>query len=452
MASPQLSDNAGQNLGSFLSGGGSDMGILPREEQQQMVRESYKAGKESSAKQLKLADEIGDVEKSVSGLVPPTPAKLPEAPKETQTDPWKTFGSAAMFVSTLGSLMTRRPLTNGLNAAAGMLNAQRAGDDAEYKKQMDLYKVNTDNAFKQADFEMSTYKAIMENKTLSINAKKAQMAAVADAFKSENLSGVLANRGWGEGVKFVEAYDKQLERAKEADRKARGGEITLTPEALDKIADAVGRDGARINQFLGYGDRANKTAVLDRIAEKYPDADLAGLEAGYGGKQSELRALGTSAGKLTLAANALDSAIPVAQQALSGLDLSEFPSFNAFENYARKNTGDPNITKAYTALQAVISDYSGVIARGGQQTDSTRAAAREIVNENMAKGQIQGAFDIMQQESGNLKQAIQTTKKEAMGSDKPSSKAESADDSSNEKVINGVTYYNRGGGRWQIKE
>lgn len=218
MASPQLSSaESGQNLGSFLSGGGADMGILPREEQQKMVRESYREGKEASVKTNKIADQLGalaDQNEADGKMVPPKPAVRP-LPVQKHTDPWETFGSSAMFLSTLGSLMTRRPLTNGLNAAAGLLNAKRAGDDAEYQKQLELMKYNNEEAFKMADFELNTYKAIQENKNITVNARVAELGAASAAFKNLNLSAVLANRGVGEADKLIEALNKNNERAKE---------------------------------------------------------------------------------------------------------------------------------------------------------------------------------------------------------------------------------------------
>jgi hypothetical protein len=146
---------------------------------------------------------------------------------------------------------------------------------------------------------------------------------------------------------------------------------------------------------LGLTTRATnnpkKDAVDDLWAKMYPDDDIADIQANRSGTMQEERTTGAAAGRINMAANSLDKALPLLETAIKGVNLTDYPDLNSLENAVRKRTGDPKIVALNTAIQTVISDYSSLIARNGLSTDATRSAARELVNENMASGQL-GAF------------------------------------------------------------
>jgi hypothetical protein len=91
-------------------------------------------------------------------LIPETP-KMTEGPKldDYQTDPMKKFGSAASMLAVLGSLMTRHKFTNALNSAAEVNNAINTNDEKAYKTAYDKWKVDTENAWKMADWQQKLY-------------------------------------------------------------------------------------------------------------------------------------------------------------------------------------------------------------------------------------------------------------------------------------------------------
>lgn len=88
-----------------------------------------------------------------------TPPKLTAAPdqKDYTTNPMETFGSFGMVLASLGSAMTKHPMTSALNAGAEVFKAKNAGDAAGYKNAMDKWKVDSENAWKMADWDQKNF-------------------------------------------------------------------------------------------------------------------------------------------------------------------------------------------------------------------------------------------------------------------------------------------------------
>lgn len=389
------------------------------------------------------------IEKVESELAKKDSLKSPPAPvltplPENPQSPLNGWGTAATFLATFGSMLTRKPLINALNANADVMEAYNSQNAQQFKMAFDKAKIANENAWKMTEYERELYKDAVNGTEANarIKAEIYNDPTTRLALNSKNLVAHLETRdNHGGSFKsksqdmanyvdsvvndFVannpEATELEIaEKTKDAYGKWQTGasgkeeknKATLSPEAIDKFAEAV-KSGIKPSALgLGYGNNANKTSVLNKVAEKYPDFNMADAEVDYTGRTSEARTVGTTSGKLKLSANALDQAIPVAREAMKNIDLTQFPDLNSFENYARTHTGDPSIAALNTSLQTVMSDYSALIARNGQSTDSTRAAARELVNTNMAKGQLNAVFDIMETEKKNLLKAIQKTKKE----------------------------------------
>ena len=110
-----------------------------------------------------------------------------------QTPMVKQWGSAAMIFAALGSLFTRQPLTTALNAMAGVMKAYREGDQKNLDNSMEIWKANSEQAIKLADFEMQAYRTAMEGIHTQIDLEKeitetqmneavAPMMATADPF------------------------------------------------------------------------------------------------------------------------------------------------------------------------------------------------------------------------------------------------------------------------------
>ena len=103
----------------------------------------------TAAGEARLQDEAGK-------LTPPKFQPIPP-PTVQPTDPKQIWGSAAMFIAAFGGLLTRQPMTTALNAAAGVIKAYQANDQAAANQAFQTWKVASDNAVKAADFEQKAY-------------------------------------------------------------------------------------------------------------------------------------------------------------------------------------------------------------------------------------------------------------------------------------------------------
>lgn len=134
--------NTGTDLGSVAAGlGGKSMDTA-----------TYQKGLGRIEKAL------DDNSKEIDKIPDGKPPQLEPPPEFKQTDPWQTFGGPASFLAMFGSLMTKHPLTSALNAGAGVIEARNKGDYEAYKTAFDKWKVNSDNAWKMADWEQSNLK------------------------------------------------------------------------------------------------------------------------------------------------------------------------------------------------------------------------------------------------------------------------------------------------------
>lgn len=137
------------------------------------------------------------------GLAPPPPQlgenapPSPFSPPPTQKpfNPMAAWGSGAMMLATLGSLLTRQPLTAAMNAAAGVLNAYKANDVAAAKQAFDTWKIQTANALNYQKYELDYYSRIMQSNSISDREKIYEITAFARATKNAALLQALSTGG-----------------------------------------------------------------------------------------------------------------------------------------------------------------------------------------------------------------------------------------------------------------
>lgn len=415
-----------QNSENIDSGSSGTKSILQRMEDNDQEEKDFVSKKLSDRDSLKQ----------------PGKPNLPPAPlqQDYTRSPMEAFGSGAGFLATFGSMLTRRPLTNALNAGTAVMNAYKAQDATAFSTAFDKWKKESDNAWKIAEWDNKQYKDLLDKdsddiRLHALSTKNTTMLAALQAkmqdqtIKDSERNRLEAQKGTQTIVDYVGEQEKKARESGMSDSdiilakpkwfgeaiSASKGTSSASPSwsdaAIEKAADAVA-GGVRLNVAApGIGkNNPNRDAVMNKLAEKYPDINLADIEAEYAGTTSENRSVGTASGKLKLSANLLHKAIPLARDAVSKIDLTNYPSLNALENAYRTQTGNPEISAAYVALQTVMSDYSALIARNGVSTDSTRAAAHELINKNMASGQLNSVFDQMEKERDNILGAVQDTR------------------------------------------
>ena len=205
MAEPQI--NSATSLDSVIDSikDPSERAILMNERQSEKKVEDFTEKKMEERDKLEM----------------PKPPVLEEAPKQEayKTDPMKTFGSAAMFLAAFGGLLTKHPMETALNSGAEVLKAVNANDAAAFSKAFDKWKIDTDNAWKMANYNQEQYKA-------ALGKSDEDVKLYASMFKNETAANALA----------AKMHEKDLEQQRKSLEKAQ--------KATDLVFEAVDSDMA----------------------------------------------------------------------------------------------------------------------------------------------------------------------------------------------------------------
>lgn len=129
--------------------------------------------------------------------IPPALFQPPPQPKPY--DPIKAWGSVAMLVAGIGSLLTRSHLTTALNAASDVMNAYKANDAAAANAAYQTWQASTANALKLYQFESEQY-----DKILAAAAVEGRTKAQADAATGAQIM------AWSKAFKNPGAYQAYL--------------------------------------------------------------------------------------------------------------------------------------------------------------------------------------------------------------------------------------------------
>lgn len=362
---------------------------------------------------------------------PPVQTKGPDE-KDFHTDPMQTFGSAAMFLATFGSLLTRHPLTTALNSASAVMQAANQKDATSFSHAFDKWKIDSEHAWKTAQWDMDQYKAALgkddtEAKIYAASskndtAKYAIEAKLGEQYHKDaerNLKNAQSSQ-----KAVVDYVDEKEKRAKESGMSesdiilekpkwfgealsgakassAKPGTSSLDEKTIDRLARQYvnsGDSSVLTGAVRGRSSDAQATmgALEKRATELMDELNIAPEEMTkkklqMAGAMTEARKVGNISGGIEFAANSLEQSLPVLEDAIKKVDMTQFSDINAFDNYVSKHTGDPNIVALNTALQATKSDYSTLIARNGVRSVETDRKADDLVNTAFAEKQF-GAF------------------------------------------------------------
>lgn len=430
MAGPQLSDSSAQGLSSMLSGGFS----MP--ELKGMATQEYAKSRELGDKIEKTADSMGSVIDSRKGMEPPAAPKAAPEPKEQESDPWQAFGSAAGFLATAGSLLTRRPLTNALNAAGGVMKAQQEGNHEEYKRQLELMKYHNEEAFKLADFELSHYKAVLDNDKLTEDVKKAQIDAYAHAQKNDAMIMLGQNRPIGEMYKYVNDQEKQIETMRKNSFKIQedaakqelmqeivqtpdyinaspqekmamrvnaakgGGASTFTEDALQGKAEQYLAGDKSVMQGLGRGVQgsANIIALQNKIYQEAKEQGMSGEDiatkmAEFEGLKAEMRTLGQREANLDTFVYEARNMGDLLREASTSFPRSNFVPLAEGEIGLAKNVSDPKAAQYVQAFNSFVNASARTINAGKGGTVSDKEHIRDGLLSSWGDKALNAAID-----------------------------------------------------------
>lgn len=142
----------------------------------------------------RLRGELTQATKDLNGIPIPKMTELPKPPETKTTDFMESFGSAAMALAGLGSLMTRRPLTNALNASAAVMQAYHKNDMEAAQQAYQKWEVETKNAMAMHQFEQEAYRNAIDKSRNNVEQLRANLTGLAASFKDDTALAML-NRG-----------------------------------------------------------------------------------------------------------------------------------------------------------------------------------------------------------------------------------------------------------------
>lgn len=388
-------------------------------------------------------DKLDAINQSTGALQPPK-FDMPKAPEPKQTDAMQVWGSAAMTLAAVGSLLTRQPLTTAMNAAASVMKAAKANDMEEAKQQFEVWKANSELAIKQQNFQMEAYKAALSKASTDSRTAIAEFTAYAHAFGDNTAVEVAKQRHVDAVERLLADRDKQFERMQEKMPDIiKAKEFTVafkSPEFQKKLSEAkspeekmgliagltsgmsqedmdfssqqrlAGDTTAYQNQGRGKDGAARLAAMQANTArlarqQGLTGADLASRDAAFQGIKAGFRTVDITAARIGLGVAELQKLEPQVRQASEALKRSGYPTLNAWLQAAQREGGSPELKGLAVRLQGLKSAFSQVLTRGGVPTDSARATTDELFSTKDPNGVMEAALSAMNSEAGAIEQA-----------------------------------------------
>lgn len=354
---------------------------------------------------------------STTPPAPPTPKQAPPAPEASDfTKDGQAWVSAIAALSSLIGARGRARGTGALKAFAGGVKGLQAGEQQAFDNSYKSWKANSDAMFKENDEEMAKYKAVIDNRELSEAEAQQQMKMVGYEYQNKVMSDThTADQAFAVYDSIVkartsaESYVNKLEAKKaEMDKEEEQQLQKLKSDpSIGNLADAyhAGVPITTLVKGIGKDAQYKAQAIQDAATEKYGNFDWAENHNQYMARGSELRGIGTAAGKIELGGEMLDKSIPSMMDAARKVGLTESTDLNTLYNTAKRHLSDRDFSNFSTQLRATTSDYGVFIGRGRQTVHSDEEALK-ILHDNMGITSLQGFADAVSAERKNTSEAI----------------------------------------------
>lgn len=393
-------------------------------------------------------------------LKPPVLQSPP--PQTANTDPLQAFGQPAMWLAAFGSLMTRRPFVNAIQAAGAVLNSTHQQDQQVAQRNYETWKVQSDNAVKLAKYEQDAFKAAVGRYSSDARAGEAELKTVMSAFQAQPLMQVYEREGMEGVTKYLKMHDSRLIATEkgmnelgehitdqQAQRKALTAWTEANPEAAKNPTfanaarhtiksggipneqgmpepkpkakptadDLLGDDDRKLMaeqylagdksvfQNIGRGAQGSENIRLLRgdiarlAAERnMSGADIAARIAEFNGITAGERALGTRTAQIGMAVNEAKALVPLALEASAKVSRTDFPSINSIILAGERKTGDENAVRLGIATNSLINIYARAISPTGTPTVSDKDHARELLGDAWTQGQYRAGVDQLMKE------------------------------------------------------
>ncbi len=347
----------------------------------------------------------------------PEPKKAAPAPDAGQFQ--KDSQGWVSAIAALSALVGARGRARGTGAlkafSAGMEGIQK-GNQQAFDNAYKTWKANTDAMMDEHKQEMDKYKAIMDNRELTekeafdeikMVGYEHQNKLIMDAKDFEQTAGIYESAVKAQ-IGAQTYIDKLDAKAKEQQK--------IQQEQMEKYSNDPGMKGL-VKAYLsgvpisalvkGWGGdaQAKAQAIQDMAQRENPDFDWATAHNQYMAQGSELRGIGTMAGKIELGGQLLEKSIPSMLAAAEKVGLTPSTDLNAVYETMLRHASSQDFQNFSTQLRATTSDYALFLGRGRQTVHSDQEALR-ILNETMGITSLKGFQDAVSAERNNTSAAI----------------------------------------------
>ena len=349
--------------------------------------------------------------------------KPPKAPEPKYANAAEMWGSPAMAMAMIGSMFTRTPLTTGLNAAAGVMNAIKKQDTEEAQMQFEQWKEAKAEYDKAYNFQREVWKDIDADLDKDETRALAKANAYGTALQHVSMIAAAKDRNIV-ALKHLRISEANLNRQIQISypKMLLGGQAMIamqspyfkkllanakTPQEVNFIKSmaATGLSyqdiTTRAQQLnagdygvlnVGAGDRGalTKAMIWYRADQMLQQEGKGGQEravatARYLGLKAGERAAATKGYNVGVGVKEIERLAPLVKNASDALKRTNAPSLNSFINAWREQSGDPALRQLALNLQGFKNAYTQVMKRGGASTDSAQAVADHLFSERDPK-------------------------------------------------------------------
>ena len=239
-----------------------------------------------------MTDRLAQDRAAIDAREPSFPALRKPPPAQPPSDPFQAFGQPAMYIALLGSLFTRRPFVNAIQAMGGVMQATQQLDAKAAQQHLETWKLENENALKMAQFQQKAYEDAIRKLDVDTKAGKAELETHILAFKDQVLQQAMDHGGVAEVKSLLYARAKQASAA--------GTAAPATAKMLTGQVDMVAN--------MQSDDPKKQAAGLEAYMKQYV-ADQGGKGSTAAGRQQTL----TASVQLQAAINDLKSDDPERQ-------------------------------------------------------------------------------------------------------------------------------------------
>lgn len=361
---------------------------------------------------------------------------MPRAPDQSPRDPKQVFQQNSTILAMLGSLFTRKPLVTAMNAAAAAMKGYAEGDKDAAERAHKTWKDSLEAAVAQNQAEMDQYNLLMQDTSLTLEDRNAQLAGLAASNNDQNMLAALKSGAPDMQYNLLQGRQKSaesltgmliqsqqfeqqqaLEREKMAETERYHAQLTgtatgsgpLDPETVQMLAQQYISGDPSALSGLGSGRMGlmARKQVLDFAAKSQQGGatpDIALSRAGYAADKATLKQMQNYISRAdTFQSVFLKNINQVKKYSQAGV-AGEVPVINKWIQAGRRATGDPDVAAFDAAIRTAGREYARIMSgptSNAQLTVSAQATADEMLSPNMNADQLQAVINVMEQDIQN---------------------------------------------------